>query len=131
MPTNKAQYKQALAHRNQPIRKIKVVLNGFWYLLKYDYSVSFQVFISLCTLVVSLLLNQYLNLIILLVVTGYMLSMEIMNTCIELLCDYHQTGYDPKIKIIKDVSAVASGISVVIWTLVVIYEIYTVFVYFS
>ena len=127
---NKFEYKKALTHEYKPIRKITVVISGLWFVLRYDFSVTYKAILSVFVLSLALLLNQYINLIILLIVTGNMLSMEIMNTCIELLCDFHKTGYDKRIKVIKDVSATAAGLSILIWLSVVVYEIYTVFVYF-
>jgi len=128
---NKFEYKSALKRKFKPIQKIKVVTDGLWFVLKNDLSVTYNLIISAITLSISLLLNQYINVVILLIVTGNMLSMEIMNTCIELLCDFQKTEYDEKIKVIKDVSAVAVGISIVVWLGVVLYEIYTVIMYFQ
>jgi len=68
--------------------------------------------------------RHYTEFMILLIATGNMLSMEIMNSCIELLCDFHKTGYDERIKVIKDVAAVAAGISIIIWVAVVGYELF-------
>lgn len=124
---NKFEYKQALVHEYKPIQKIKVVINGLWFVLRYDFSVTYKVLVSIFILLLSLLLAQYLNFFMLLVVTGNMLSMEIMNSCIELLCDFHKTGYDNRIKVIKDVAAVAAGISIMVWSGVVGFEIYTLF----
>jgi len=73
-----------------------VVVNGLWFVLKYDFSVTYKVVVSALVLLMAAVLNDYVNVIILLMVTGNMLSMEIMNTCVELLCDFHKTGYDQR-----------------------------------
>ncbi len=59
-----------------------------------------------------------------LLATGVMLSAEIFNTAIEAICDFMKTDYDEKIGIIKDVAAAATGITILIWLLVLIIEIY-------
>jgi diacylglycerol kinase len=128
---NKFEYKEALAHDYKPIQKFKVFINGLWFILKYDLSVTYKIIISTITLSLALLLRQYTNFVVLLIVTGNMVSMEIMNTCVELLCDFHKTGYDERIKVIKDVAAVASGVAIMVWLSIVFYEIYAVFVYFQ
>jgi diacylglycerol kinase len=106
-------------HSYNPLKKILVVWSGFWFVMRYDFSVTYKVIISSALLVLSILFRQYTDVFLVLIVTGYMLSMEIMNTCIELLCDFHETGYNTKIKMIKDVSAVAAGIAILVWLAVV------------
>jgi diacylglycerol kinase len=56
--------------------------------------------------------------------------MEILNSCIELLCDFHETGYNEKIKVIKDVASVSAGISILVWISVIGYEFYQLFFVF-
>ncbi len=122
---NKFEFKEALHHDFKPVRKLKVVWNGFWYVMRYDFSVTYKVIVSLLLLLISLYMRQYTNFLLLLIASGNMLSMEIMNSCIELLCDFHKTGYDERIKVIKDVSAVAAGISIVVWLCVIGYDLAT------
>jgi diacylglycerol kinase (ATP) len=43
--------------------------------------------------------------LIIVICIAAMLSLEMLNTAIEQLCDLHNQNFDPKIKIIKDVSA--------------------------
>jgi diacylglycerol kinase len=120
---NKFEFKQALHHDFDPIRKFKVIWNGFWYVMKYDLSVTYKVILSILLLFISLSLRQYTNFMLLVIASGNMMSMEIMNSCVELLCDFHKTGYDERIKVIKDVAAVAAGISILVWVTVIVYEI--------
>ncbi len=120
---NKFEYKRLLKHQYQPLRKIRVVTNGFWFILRYDFSVTYKLIISVLVLGLTLYFNQYTHSIIILLATGYMLSMEIMNTCVELLCDFQTKKFDPKIKIIKDVAAVSAGVSIIVWLVVIIYDL--------
>lgn len=118
--------KKKLLHPDgyHPVRKLRVVWNGFWYVIKYDFSVTYKVLIAIPVLVFGLILNEFTEFMLLLIATGYMISMEMINSCIELLCDYHSKEYDEKIKVIKDVAATAAGISILIWVVVLGYDIY-------
>ncbi|GEM_PF-764536 len=120
---NKFEYKRLLKHQYQPLHKIRAVISGFWFIIKYDFSVTYKLIISIFVLGLTLYFNEYINGIIVLLATGYMLSMEIINTCVELLCDFQIKKFDPKIKIIKDVAAVSAGISIIIWLVVIIYDL--------
>ena len=107
-----------------------MVVNGFWFVFKSDFSVAYKVVISMFLLVGTVIYKDLFNVILILLATGYMLSMEILNSCIELLCDFHETGYNEKIKVIKDVASVSAGISILVWMVVVGYEFYQLFFVF-
>jgi len=64
---------------------------------------------------------------LILVATGVMLVAEIFNTAIESICDFVESKYNPKIGIIKDMSAAAAGISIFVWCLVVLIESFRVY----
>lgn len=51
---------------------------------------------------------------VLLLCTGLVISLEMVNSAIERLCNMHTTSFHPAIKIIKDVAAAA-----VLWSAVV------------
>ena len=53
-----------------------------------------------------------------------MLVSEIFNTAIEALCDFVESNKNEKIGVIKDISAGAVGVSVFIWIMVIIIELY-------
>ena len=128
----KNKFKESLwtQHKYDPLKKIKVVVNGFWFVFKSDFSVAYKVVISMFLLIGTIIYKDLFNVILILLATGYMLSMEILNSCIELLCDFHETGYNEKIKVIKDVASVSAGISILVWMVVVGYEFYQLFFVF-
>lgn len=121
---NKFQPKSLLQHPYDPLKKIRVAVNGFIFVIKYDFSVTYKVIISLIVLIVTFYFREYTNFLLILIATGYMLSIEIINSCIELICDFQVTEYNEKIKVIKDVSAAATGISIFIWSIVLSYDIF-------
>jgi diacylglycerol kinase (ATP) len=52
------------------------------------------------------------------------LSLELLNTAIEAVCDYMQSDYDEKIGMIKDVAAAATAVVIGAWLLVMGIELY-------
>ena len=66
--------------------------------------------IEVLALVINLLLIVYLKVTeleaaLILVVSFSVLSLEILNTCVEKICDIIQPEFDERIKIIKDMAA--------------------------
>jgi len=45
------------------------------------------------------------------------------NSAIEALCDFIETNENEKIKVIKDISAAATGIAILLWVVVLVVEI--------
>ncbi len=105
-----------------PIRKIKVCLSGFHYAMQYDFSVAYKVYLSLLILAVSSFLHQWLDVFLIMAATGLVLVAELFNSEIEGLCDFVETNENLKIKVIKDISAAATGITILIWVVVLIVE---------
>ena len=81
-------------HSYSPLRKIKTAWQGFIYVMKYDKSVTYKVIISLVLLGVSIRYRELVDVVIILLITGVMIIAEMFNSCVELLCDFHETGYN-------------------------------------
>lgn len=107
-----------------PLKKVNVVLAGLRFAVLTDFSVMYKIVLSILILIPALIFNGALDASIILLSTGIMISAEIFNTAIEAICDFLKTDYDEKIGIIKDVSAAATGVSIVVWLLVLVIEIY-------
>jgi len=105
-----------------PVRKIRVALRGLYYAVVFDFAVTYKLVLSLLLLIVFFYYRQWLDFGLILVATGVMLVSEIFNTAIEAICDFVESKYNPKIGIIKDMSAAAAGISIFVWFLVVLIE---------
>ncbi|QOW09165.1 diacylglycerol kinase family protein [Kaistella flava (ex Peng et al. 2021)] len=93
--------------RKPPIhRSFGNAIKGLILMLKSER--NFQ--IEVLALLVNLFLIVYLKVTefeatIILVVSFSVLSLEILNTCVEKICDIIQPDYDERIKIIKDMAA--------------------------
>lgn len=105
-----------------PLRKIRTVISGLRYAVIYDVSVAYKLVLSSVLLMAALLLQAWVDMLMILVVTAVVLVAEIMNSAIEALCDFVEPAHNEKIKIIKDVSAAAVGISIVAWFIVLVVE---------
>jgi diacylglycerol kinase (ATP) len=55
--------------------------------------------------------------------TGLMLICEMFNTTIEALCDFVETRQNEKVRVIKEIAAAATGISILIWAVVMVTEL--------
>src|SRR5512146_1381270 len=88
-----------------PVRKVMVCISGLRYAIRYDFSVSSKVVLSIATLVVCFLLRQWIDFLLIMAATALMLIAEMFNSAIEALCDFIETKQNDKIKIIKDISA--------------------------
>lgn len=93
--------------RKPPIHKsFWNAIKGAVWMLRSERNFQIEVF----ALLVNLFLIVYLKVstvdaAIILVVCFAVLSLEILNTCVERICDIIQPNFDQRIKIIKDMAA--------------------------
>jgi diacylglycerol kinase (ATP) len=111
----------------RPLRKVKVILNGLKFSVFHDASVAYKVVLSLFTIGMSFYWEQWVDVMAVVIVTGLMLSSELFNSAIEAICDFLVSRENFKIKIIKDIAAAATGITIVVWLLVIAYEYYHIY----
>ncbi len=105
-----------------PIRKLKVILSGLRIAVVTEFSVAYKVALSILVLVISLVFQQRIDLTLIFFATGLMLVTELFNSAIEALCDFLEERQDERIRVIKDISAAAVGISIFVWAITLILE---------
>ncbi len=105
-----------------PVRKIKVVISGLKYAIRYDLSVTYKLFLSTAVLLVFFFFRQWVDFLLLAAATALMLQAELFNSAIEATCDFITTKENRKIKVIKDISAAAAGICILLWSVILIIE---------
>lgn len=105
-----------------PIRKIKVCLSGLGHAVRYDFSVAYKLVLSLLIMSVCLFFLQWVDCLLILAATGIVLIAELFNSAIEALCDFIEKKENRKIRVIKDISAAAAGISILLWVIVLTIE---------
>lgn len=106
-----------------PIRKLRTVLSGLRYAVIYDFSVTYKLALSALVVAAAFAMRAWVDLLLILVVTAFVLVAEMLNSAIEALCDFVETRHNEKIKVIKDVAAAAVGISILVWFVVLVVEI--------
>jgi diacylglycerol kinase len=106
-----------------PLRKIKVVLAGLRFAIRYDFSVAYKMVLSSVIIALALIFQQWMDFAMILLATGLVLTAELLNSAIEALCDFVETRENEKIGAIKDIAAAAVGISIVVWLAVVVFDV--------
>ena len=106
-----------------PIRKLRVAYSGLRYAILNESSVAIEIILSALVLTACFYYRQWLDFTIVLVASGLMLVTEMINTAIEALCDFVESGHNEKIGIIKDVASAAVGISILVWSITLLIEI--------
>ena len=99
------------------IRRFKgiiIAINGMFYLLKNEDSIKVQSIVC----IFFILLGCYLEInkiewIIHILLIGFILATEGLNTVAEKVCDLINPEYDERIKIIKDIAAGAVSFAVI------------------
>lgn len=106
-----------------PLRKIRTIFSGLRYSVVYDFSVAWKLLVSLGVLVAAMFVREWVDVVLIIVVTALVLVAEIMNSAIEALCDFIETHHNEKIGIIKDIAAAGVGIAMFAWLLVLGFEV--------
>jgi diacylglycerol kinase (ATP) len=106
-----------------PLRKIYTVFSGLRYAVLYDWSVTYKLILSVVVLMLAFAARSWVDFLLILVVTAFVLVAEIFNSAIEALCDFVETRHNEKIKIIKDIAAAGVGIAIFVWLIVLSVEL--------
>jgi diacylglycerol kinase (ATP) len=106
-----------------PLRKIATVFSGLRYAVLYDWSVTYKLVLSALVLLTAFGLRAWVDFLLILVVTAFVLVAEVFNSAIEALCDFVETQHNEKIKVIKDIAAAGVGISIFVWVVVLCVEL--------
>ena len=114
-----------------PLRKIRTVFSGLRYAVLYDWSVTYKLILSAVVLVLAFVFRQWLDVLLILLATAFVIAAEIFNSAIEAICDFMETRENPKIKVIKDMAAAAVGIAMLVWLIIICSELIEVFTAFS
>jgi diacylglycerol kinase (ATP) len=105
-----------------PLKKIRTVFSGLRYAIIYDWSVTWKLVVSAFVLALAFVFRAWIDVLLILLATAFVLVAEIFNSAIEALCDFVETRENPKIKVIKDMAAAAVGIAMAAWLAVIVTE---------
>lgn len=109
-----------------PLQKIRTVMSGLRYSVVYDFSVAYKLVLSVGLLIATFALREWVDFLLVVIVTGMVLVAEIFNSAIEALCDFVEIRHNEKIKVIKDIAAAAVGISIIVWFIVLTFELWEI-----
>ena len=107
------------------IKGIIIALSGMFFLLKNEDSIKVQSLFFL----LFIFLGYYFEItknewIIHIILIGFILTAEALNTVAEKICDFINPKYDDRIKLIKDISAGAVSFAVISSLIVLIIVYY-------
>lgn len=89
-------------------KKFLYAIEGMYALFSRDVNVRLQFMLGMMTIVAGIIFKvSDLEWMILLIFIGLVISLEIINGCIEKVCDMVHVDFHPDIKYIKDGSAAA------------------------
>jgi diacylglycerol kinase len=89
----------------------------------YDFSVAWKLAFSMLVLAAAPVARDWVDSLLIIVVTALVLVAEIMNSAVEALCDFVETRHNEKIAIIKDIAAAGVGVAMLAWVLVLGFEV--------
>lgn len=105
-----------------PWRKIRTIFSGLRYAVIYDWSVTWKLVLSAGIVALAFLFREWIDVLLVLLATAFVIVAEIFNSTIEALCDFVETRENPKIKVVKDMAAAAVGIAMLVWLIVLATE---------
>ena len=105
-----------------PVRKVRTVISGIRYAVLYDASVAYKLVLSAGVLAAAFALRAWVDFLLIVLVTAFVVVAEMFNSAIEALCDFVEARHDERIKVIKDIAAAAVGLTIVVWIVVLAVE---------
>ena len=105
-----------------PVRKLRTIVSGLRYAVLCDWSVTYKLVLSALVLAGAFALRAWVDFLLVLVATAFVVFAEIVNSAIEALCDFVEERHNEKIKVIKDMAAAAVGIAMFAWLAVIVVE---------
>lgn len=96
--------------------------NGIRLAFLREYNLGLQLIIGLVAAGISLYYTQWLFAFLNLVMMGVIISLEMMNTAFETLCDLVNLEFDHRIKTVKDIAAASVLTSALVWLILIVFE---------
>ncbi len=90
------------------IRSLRFALNGIWLFFRRERNGQIQGVMAMLVIAAGFLFRiTKIEWMVMLVCTGLVISLEMLNSAIERICNMYTTDFHPAIKIIKDIAAAA------------------------
>ena len=112
-----------------PVKSLRYAIEGLQMAFTREPNLTFQVIIGVGFSLLGVWSNHTVLAMANLILMGIVISLEMINTAIETLCDIVHPDYNLKVKIVKDMAAGAVLMTSLIWATVIIYQILIIFVF--
>lgn len=110
----------------QAHKSVYYALSGIRVAFLREFNLILQLMIGIFTSGMSLYFGHWLFAFANLVMMGVVISLEMMNTAFETLCDLVNIEFDQRIKTIKDIAAASVLVSSFVWLVVLVMEVFVV-----
>jgi diacylglycerol kinase (ATP) len=101
------------------ISSIKYAIQGLSFAFRTETNLWLQFLIGIFFAIFDFATNQWILSVANLIFMSLVMSLEIVNTVVENICDIIDPEYNPKIKIIKDLSAGAVLVAALVWLIII------------
>jgi undecaprenol kinase len=112
--------------RYNPFRSVKYALYGIIEGFTRELNLVFQLAIGVFCIVLSIYFGLQNFAFAHVIMMGIAISLEMMNTAFETLCDVVKLEYDDRIKTVKDMAAGSVLVASLSWLAVIVFEIFVV-----
>lgn len=110
-----------------PIKSVGYAFAGVFLAISREFSIKIQLVLGICVLTLAFWQNQLLLGFLNLFLMALVMSLEMINTAIELICDLVEPRTNPNVKIIKDLAAGAVLIVALTWGLLIFWLFVSIF----
>jgi diacylglycerol kinase len=110
------------------IRSFQYAFEGLKTSFNREPNLTFQLVLGMSMSLISLGFISRLFAFLHLLIMFLIMSLEMMNSAIEALCDLYTEKFDLKIKDIKDISAGAVLCAAITWLLLITYSLFLIFI---
>ncbi|MEM1312752.1 MAG: diacylglycerol kinase [Patescibacteria group bacterium] len=96
---------------------------------KREPNLHLQVVIGILFALIAIVNQRWITGMANIILMSVVISLEMLNSAIETICDLVQPQYNAKVKIIKDMAAGSVLIVALSWLVVLVYQILVIFVF--
>ncbi len=110
---------------NDLVEKAANSLNGVKEAIIHDWDVRWKVLVSVLFLIISGLIHSLIFFLMVLTASTLIVMAEMINTVIEMICDFIEPNHNRTIGRIKDMAAGVVAVAFSVWIVVLLFVLYT------
>jgi diacylglycerol kinase len=111
-----------------PIKSVGYAIEGIRIAFSREKNLFLQVLIGIGFACLGIWRGHWVLAMANLILMGIVISLEMINTAFETLCDLVHPGHNLQVKIIKDMAAGSVLVTALVWLVVILYEIIAIFI---